>query len=285
MKNVKLINLLSLHLFALSFLSSCTGQQKLGCDDYDLAYQAAARDGNIREMIRLENETEVDQNGCCSINGHEAPIIQAASSGSYDAVKRLIDNGANVNIRKSKIEKVTALMIAAQKGYGYIVQLLLQEGADVNAKSEKGDTALSLAKKANHTNIVELLVNHLKVNGPTWSSASNSGSAYKPSTSVDDRSTNDMQTVIGGAAVVAATAFCAYNAYENRRNYERTREDYERTYSFRPNRYYQGPPPIDPGYDSRMHLGSNTSLEVRPTLNSQGQLGYSVGFTWSCSIQ
>lgn len=42
---------------------------------------------------------------------------------------------------------VTALMIASQKGHLQIVQALLDKGADVNAKTKTGVTALSLAKQ------------------------------------------------------------------------------------------------------------------------------------------
>ena len=52
----------------------------------------------------------------------------------------------------------TALMSAAEKGYTEIVQALLAEGADVNARLEKGNwTAVTLAAHHNHTDIVELL--------------------------------------------------------------------------------------------------------------------------------
>ena len=38
-----------------------------------------------------------------------------------------------------------------------IVRLLIDKGADVNAKAKNGDTALKLAKTKGHTRIVEFL--------------------------------------------------------------------------------------------------------------------------------
>jgi len=45
-------------------------------------------------------------------------------------------------------------------GHVDVLELLLAHGADVNAKTEKGQTAISLAKEKGHTEIVELLRKH-----------------------------------------------------------------------------------------------------------------------------
>ncbi len=41
-----------------------------------------------------------------------------------------------------------------------IVEMLLAKGADINAKTDKGDTPLSMAMLYNRTGIVELLRQH-----------------------------------------------------------------------------------------------------------------------------
>ena len=41
---------------------------------------------------------------------------------------------------------VTALMIAAAEGHADMVELLMRAGANVSAKTERGDTALSIAR-------------------------------------------------------------------------------------------------------------------------------------------
>ena len=51
----------------------------------------------------------------------------------------------------------TALMTASQSGHIDAVRLLLEKGADVNAVDERGETALNRAKSYKHTEIVKLL--------------------------------------------------------------------------------------------------------------------------------
>jgi ankyrin repeat protein len=55
-------------------------------------------------------------------------------------------------------------MLAAREGYLEIVRMLVIAGADVNTRSESGETALSLARKRKnsdkHSATVELLEQH-----------------------------------------------------------------------------------------------------------------------------
>ena len=48
-------------------------------------------------------------------------------------------------------------MMAAAQGDEYLAEVLLFNGADVNAKANRGETALSLAKENGKTEIIELL--------------------------------------------------------------------------------------------------------------------------------
>ena len=48
-------------------------------------------------------------------------------------------------------------MYAAEKGHIEIVKLLLDHGADINAKDKDGKTALDLARENNKEKIVEYL--------------------------------------------------------------------------------------------------------------------------------
>lgn len=57
-----------------------------------------------------------------------------------DGVKSLIKAGSNINDLYGY--GVTALMIAAQRGYAGVVKILLEKGLPVNARSKSGDTAL-----------------------------------------------------------------------------------------------------------------------------------------------
>ncbi|KAE9385780.1 ankyrin, partial [Gymnopus androsaceus JB14] len=54
----------------------------------------------------------------------------------------------------------TPLMIAAEIGHLDVVSVLIEEGANVNAQSEDGSTALRQASQEGHLEIVKLLLNH-----------------------------------------------------------------------------------------------------------------------------
>ena len=71
--------------------------------------------------------------------------------GDFDAVKALIQQGEDVN---KKSTGLTPLMFAARHNHPEIAQLLIENGAKLNSRSEKeGLTALELAEryKANDT--------------------------------------------------------------------------------------------------------------------------------------
>jgi ankyrin repeat protein len=69
------------------------------------------------------------------------PLTYAAGFGSVEAMKILIDAGANVNSKNAF--DATALMWSVQDSAK--VRLLLEKGADVNVRSKPGRTALLLA--------------------------------------------------------------------------------------------------------------------------------------------
>jgi ankyrin repeat protein len=69
--------------------------------------------------------------------------------------KLLINKGANINAKDSKSR--TPLMIAAEKGYIEIVKPLINRGADVNVRRHDGETALGIALQKGNFNTARLL--------------------------------------------------------------------------------------------------------------------------------
>jgi len=83
-------------------------------------------------------------------------LIRAAGSGQIDAVKDLLDKGADVNEWKYG----TALSTAAYYGHAKVVKLLLERGANVNTMSNSGDSALGRAAAGGHLEVVKILIGH-----------------------------------------------------------------------------------------------------------------------------
>ncbi len=71
------------------------------------------------------------------------PLIQATKAGNLDAVKSLLDTGADANAARAN--GLTALHIAAAENLLEIARALLAKGADPSAKLEGGITPLHMA--------------------------------------------------------------------------------------------------------------------------------------------
>ncbi len=62
------------------------------------------------------------------------PLMVASRTGNVDAMKVLLDHGAEVNA-KENLRGTTPLMWAADEGHAAAIQLLIQRGADIKATS------------------------------------------------------------------------------------------------------------------------------------------------------
>jgi uncharacterized protein len=100
-------------------------------------------------------------------------LHSAINAGSFDAVKMMIDRGANINL--SDAEGVTSLMTSVRVTYRNgleITKLLIKRGANINARAGKGSTALMYAAfgvaahyEDEYVQVVRLLIkNGAKIN-------------------------------------------------------------------------------------------------------------------------
>ena len=85
---------------------------------------------------------------CC------APLFLAAGEGRLDAVRYLLDQGADVNARDARGR--TALTEAAFSGNASVIKELIQRGADANVVSDEG-TALDVAAQASRSAAIDIL--------------------------------------------------------------------------------------------------------------------------------
>ena len=111
----------------------------------------AAYDGNI-EAVKHHLDAGVDVN--VKDEGGETPLHHAALKGHKEIAEVLITNGADLNA-KDLLDDSTPLHWAAQFDQKEIVELLIAEGAAVNAKNMDGETPLH---KAVPKEIVKLLI-------------------------------------------------------------------------------------------------------------------------------
>lgn len=72
-----------------------------------------------------------------------APIHSACSISNYEIAELLIKNGANVNARQQ--QGYTPLHSTAHNGKAELSKLLIESGAHVNAKTDDGKTPLAMA--------------------------------------------------------------------------------------------------------------------------------------------
>jgi uncharacterized protein len=106
----------------------------------------AAYQGNAKciEILASHTKLELDR-----------ALLVATLMERKDAVKALLDNGAEVDFRAS--DGRTPLILAAGKGNRDIVELLLQVGADASLTDQAGQTAQAVAAAKGFNDIAELL--------------------------------------------------------------------------------------------------------------------------------
>lgn len=86
-------------------------------------------------------------------------LMIAAKRGHLPVVRALLNAGADPNIALHEVA-YRALHTAAQEGFDQIVDELVQHGADVNAATQYGETALISAAYYGKTNTVKALLSH-----------------------------------------------------------------------------------------------------------------------------
>ena len=115
----------------------------------------AAREGDTALLKRLlENGVDIEE-----VAGKylERPIHVAAWKGHRYIVESLLNRGANIEAKNK--DGCTALIAAARKGHRSTVECLLNRGVNIEAKDDNGHTALSAAAWYGHKSIVECLLN------------------------------------------------------------------------------------------------------------------------------
>ncbi|WP_291129395.1 ankyrin repeat domain-containing protein [Flavobacterium sp. UBA7682] len=82
------------------------------------------------------------------------PLCNAIVKGDLATVKKFIEYGSDVN---ESVNGTTPLMLAARYNKVEIIKLLLEKGAKLDTKDERGYTALKYAEFSNANEAVALL--------------------------------------------------------------------------------------------------------------------------------
>jgi len=125
-------------MLVVALLVTCANLRKLAAAAPDVDIWKAAASGNI-EAIKQHLEAGTDVNAR-ELAGGGTPLLVAATFGRAEAARLLIEKGANVNATSN--DGATALHGAAFFCHTEIVKLLLGNGAVVDAKNIRGETPL-----------------------------------------------------------------------------------------------------------------------------------------------
>ncbi|MEE8606587.1 MAG: ankyrin repeat domain-containing protein, partial [Nitrospiraceae bacterium] len=85
-------------------------------------------------------------------------MLMAAEAGRHDLVAYMLDRGAQIEVRDTRPQEHTALMLAAAHGHSKVLELLLEHGAVVDARATDHSTALMQAASAGHVNVIKQLL-------------------------------------------------------------------------------------------------------------------------------
>ncbi|XP_054708114.1 transient receptor potential cation channel subfamily A member 1 homolog [Uloborus diversus] len=120
----------------------------------------AVAGGHTNAVERLlEAEARID----VMDNMDRTVVFWAAQENHPEALKLLLDHtNANVLINRCDHYDNSPLHIAALKGYASIVEILLNNGAEIEKKNEHEQTPLHLAAKNGHVNVAQVFMNYSK---------------------------------------------------------------------------------------------------------------------------
>ena len=88
-------------------------------------------------------------------------LINASAIGNLSLVKYFIENGADVNAKSNKRPNETPLHVAAFNGHLEVIKYLIEHGADVNIKDYYGKTPLFWAVYEGQLNVVKYFIEEL----------------------------------------------------------------------------------------------------------------------------
>jgi ankyrin repeat protein len=103
--------------------------------------------GHKKKKVNVSSREETMSSS--STNRTSERLLDAASAGDNELVKKLLATGIDVNTAVE--DGPTALQLAAENGHNAVVQTLLKNKAAIDEKEENGWTALHIAAQNGHS--------------------------------------------------------------------------------------------------------------------------------------
>ncbi len=116
-----------------------------------LALASALGNYEITQKLIDANKTNINRR----VFEGKTALIWSVVGDNFYVVQTLIDNGANIDTIDNSGK--SALMYAAQSGNAFIVKLLIDSGANVNLLDNQNKTALLYAMESSNTPVIKLL--------------------------------------------------------------------------------------------------------------------------------
>ncbi len=122
----------------------------------ETALMIVAKNGNLKEVKKLiENGTNVDD---VNYSGY-TPLILASQNGHLEVVKFLISKGADIDAGDNDFEQgFNSLMHASLAGHFEVVKFLVESGAQINENSWLIATPFSAACEGGNIDIVKFFI-------------------------------------------------------------------------------------------------------------------------------
>ncbi len=139
-----------------SFLSKQAQSLSSLGEEEKISWLSSASDSNDEQSVTLLVGTGMNVNQTAG-KKESTPLYLATQNGHEKVVEILVNNGSNVNLPNKR--GVVPLHVASQNGLEKVVEILVNSGSNVNQPDEKGFTPLHSASQFGYEKIVQMFLN------------------------------------------------------------------------------------------------------------------------------
>jgi ankyrin repeat protein len=120
-----------------------------------LHYAAFCGMRDVAKFLVVEHSQDVSARG---FDEKETPLHVASRRGHVDIAQLLLEHGADVDARDNA--ELTPLLLASREGHAELGRILLEHGADTEARDNDKRTPLFLAVENEHVEVTRILLEH-----------------------------------------------------------------------------------------------------------------------------